>query len=61
MDKEYRKLCFEHVFLNQKWGDSTNSGRKSKSGGNYERRYSKTKKDKGLIKVDSQGRQVKKG
>lgn len=53
MDKNYSKLCFEDVFLSHKWGDSSNSGK------NYQRRYSKTKLQKGLIKVDGKGNEVK--
>lgn len=57
MDKNWGKTCFSHIFLEQKWGNSSNSG-KGKNG-SYKRRYSKTKKDKGLIKVDNQGNLVK--
>jgi hypothetical protein len=32
-----RKAAFEHVFLNQKWGNSANSGKA------YQRPYKKTK------------------
>ncbi|QDP64689.1 MAG: hypothetical protein GOVbin2917_4 [Prokaryotic dsDNA virus sp.] len=53
MDKGYRQKCFDSVFLSHKWGDSTNSGV------NYKRRYSKTKLQNGLIKVDSKGNEVK--
>lgn len=34
------KQAYEHVFLNQCWGDKTNSGV------NYKRKYSKTAKAK---------------
>lgn len=42
------KQAFEHVFLNQYWGNKNNSGKGAK--GSYKRPYSKTKNDKGLLK-----------
>lgn len=57
MNAEQRKSIFESVFFSHRWGDASNSG-KGKNG-NYVRRYSKTKKDKGLIKVDAKGNEVK--
>lgn len=40
MDQAYRRKCYEHVFLNQKSGNSSNSGK------TYVRPYKKTKTEK---------------